>query len=161
MSPATSTSKGEEDAKVLRSNVVKSLLKGTAAVAAITPFLQINPSTYVNYLIFLALCYALLGGYMFFKWTTRYIMDEEGIVIKRLLRNDISLSFTNVGQLSYAQGMLAKRLNCGSIFIELKKGKGNYRSLSGIGVFLLKDIPRPIEVYREISNLIEPFAATV
>lgn len=150
-----------QEQKELKSNVIKSLLKGTIAIAILTPFLQINPSTYLDYGIFLVITYGMIGAYMFFKRSTVYILDDTGIRIQRFLRKEIIVPYTNVSELSIAQGILAKRFKCGSIYLDLKKGSGTHRSLGGTGAVVLKDIPLPIEVYREISNYLGPFAPTV
>jgi hypothetical protein len=161
MLPATYTSADFEESKKLRSNVSKSLLKGTIAVAILSVFLQINPSTYLNYVIFLVLCYAMIGAYMIFKGTTQYILGDTGIAIRRPLRKEILIAYSNVGELSYAQGMLAKRFGCGSVYLALKKGKGTHTSSTGQSAFVIKDIPGPLDVYNEISRYTSPFAPTV
>lgn len=159
MWPATSTDPRGE--KVLRSNVSKSLLKGTIAVALLSPFLEIGPSTYVNYLIFLASFYGLLAAYMLFKRSTVYALGEDGITVRRLFHSEYAIRYDNVQELSYAQGMLAKRFGCGSVYLVMKSGKGPLKSLSGEPVHILKDVQHPVDVYNEISNLTSPFAATV
>ena len=161
MWPATSTSPGPEEPKKLRSNVAKSLLKGTIAVAVLSAFLEINPSTYLNYIIFLGLCYAMIGAYMIFKGSTFYFIGETGITIRRLRRKQEIIPYNNIQELSYAQGTLAKRFGCGSVYIALKKGKGTHTSNMGQGVFVLKDVPGPLDVYNKISSMTSPFAATV
>lgn len=158
---ATSTSPELKEEVRLRSNVAKSLVKGTIAVAVLTPFLQINPSTYVNFVVFLGLCYALIGAYMIFKESTVYSLGEDGIIIRRPMREEIVIPYNNIQELTIAQGMLAKRFGCGSIFVTLKKGKGTHKSTMGQGVFVLKDLPKPLDVYSKISEMTSPFAVTV
>ncbi|MDG6981164.1 MAG: PH domain-containing protein [Nitrososphaerota archaeon] len=158
---ATSTDPEAKEEKRLRSNVRKSLIKGTLAIALLTPFLQINPSTYVKFVIFLVLAYGLIGAYMIFKGSTVYVLGESGIAIRRPLRKEEFVAYTNIQELSIAQGMLAKRFRCGSIYVALKKGKGTHTSSLGQGAFVLKDVANPMEVYAEISESTSPFAATV
>lgn len=161
MWPATSTSSQSQEAKRLRSNVRKSLIKGTILVAILTPFLQINPSTYVDFVTFLGLCYGLIGAYMVFKESTVYTLGEKGITIRRPMRREDFVPYDNIQELSIAQGTLARRFKCGSVYVALKKGKGTHTSSLGQGVFVLKDVPNPMEVYAEISEMTSPFAATV
>jgi uncharacterized membrane protein YdbT with pleckstrin-like domain len=163
MLPVGSTSQAGGEEKRLRSNVVKSLLKGTILVAVLTPFLQINPSTYVKYAIFLAICYALIGIYMLFKGTTVYALGERGIAIRRPMRKEDFVPYENIEELSISQGILARRFGCGSVYVALKrgKGKGTHTSSTGQGVFVLKDVRDPSDVYAEISRMTSPFAATV
>jgi PH (Pleckstrin Homology) domain-containing protein len=141
----------------LRSNVTKSLLKGTVAIAAFSVFLEIQ-SHFLSYLIFLAISYSSVGLYMIFKESTIYEMDESGITIKRPFRADLRVPFENVRELSVSQGILAKRFECGTLYIELKKGKGSHTSSTGRGVYVLKDIPHPQDVSREIADKVGPFA---
>ncbi|MDG6985246.1 MAG: PH domain-containing protein [Nitrososphaerota archaeon] len=158
---ATSTKPEAQEEKRLRSNVSKSLIKGTIAIGLLTPFLQINPSTYLKFVIFLGLAYGVIGVYMLFKDSTVYALGESGITIRRPLRKEEFIAYTNIQELSIAQGTLAKRFKCGSIYVALKKGKGTHTSSLGQGVFVLKDVPNPAEVYAEISESTSPFAATV
>ena len=46
----------------LKPNVTKSFLKGTLGIAVLSIFLNINPSTYVDYAIFLGLSYSIRHG---------------------------------------------------------------------------------------------------
>ncbi|MDG6990674.1 MAG: PH domain-containing protein [Nitrososphaerota archaeon] len=161
MWPATSTSPQQRDEKRLRSNVSKSLIKGTLLVAVLVPFLQINPRTYADFAIFLGLSYASIGAYMLFKESTVYALGDTGIVIRRPMRKENFIPYDSIQELSIAQGMLAKRFGCGSVYVALKKGKGKgtHTSSMGQGVFVLKDVPAPGDVYREISDMTSPFAA--
>lgn len=143
----------------LRCNVRKSLLKGTVAVAVFSPFLAIQ-SHPLSYLIFLGLAYLFIGMYMLFKESTLYKVDESGITIERPFRSNLRVPFENVRELSIAQGMLAKRFGCGTLYIELKKGKGSHTSSRGRGVYALKDIPHPQDISREIADRVGPFAPT-
>jgi uncharacterized membrane protein YdbT with pleckstrin-like domain len=144
----------------LRSNVTKSLIKGTIAIGVLSVFLEINPSTYGKYLIFVAIYYSLLAAYMFFKESTVYTIDESGIRIRRPFRKEIGVTFENVGNMSYAQGMLARRFRCGTVYVELKKGKGTHTATTGQGLYVLKDVPNPIDVYQELLDRVGLFVPT-
>jgi len=136
--------------------VTKSFLKGTMAIAVLSIFLNVNPSTYGNYVIFLGITYAIIAGYMVLKGSTLYTIGEEGIEVRRRWRSSASVSYSNIGGLGYSQGMLAKRFHCGTIYLELKTGKGSLKSLSGVGVFPLRDVRNPVELMHEISNRLGP-----
>jgi len=127
-------------------------LKGTAAVLALSIFLEINPSTFRNYLIFLGIYYLLLFMYMLFKRSTEYRITETGISIRRLRRQEISANYENFENLSYAQGFLARRFRCGTIYVELKKGKGTHTATTGKSLYILRDVPNPIDLYSELLS---------
>lgn len=148
-----------ESAKALKSNVTKSIVKGTIGLAVFSLFLEVSPSNFVNYLIFLGISYAILLVYVLFKRSAVYRVDESGISVERPFRAKISVTYENVQGLSYAQGMLAKRFGCGTVYIELKKGRGTHRTMEGGAVLGLRDVPRPGDLYKEISDMIGPFAA--
>jgi uncharacterized membrane protein YdbT with pleckstrin-like domain len=141
----------------LRSNVTKSLIKGTVAFAALSVFLQINPSTLRNYLIFVAIYYSLLATYMIFKESTVYTLDESGIRIKRPFRKEIAVTYEGVSDISYAQGMLARRFRCGTVYVELKRGKGTHTASTGAGLYILRDVPNPVNIYEELLSRVGPF----
>ena len=144
--------------KTLRPNVKKTLVKGTIGLAVFSLFLEVNPSNFANYLVFLGISYVLLLMYMLYKRSAVYRIESNGILAKRPLSRDIQVPYENIRGLSYAQGMLAKRFSCGTVYIELKRGKGTHRALGGGAVLALRDVPRPLEVYNEISDMIGPFA---
>jgi len=144
--------------RTLKSNVSKTLVKGTIGIAVFSLFLEVGPSNFVNYLIFLCISYAIVLVYMLSKRSTVYHIGGEGISVRRPFRKDIDVPFDHIQGLSYAQGMLAKRFGCGSVYIELKQGRGTHRALGGGAVLALKDVPRPVDVYADISDMVGPFA---
>ena len=146
--------------KALKPNVTKTLIKGTIGLVVFSLFLEVNPSNFVSYLVFLAISYAVLLVYMLFKRSSVYRIDSDGILVRRPYRRDIDVPYENVRGLSYAQGMLAKRFGCGTVYIELKRGKGTHRAWGGGEVLALRDVPRPLEVYNQISNMVGPFAGS-
>ena len=150
-----------ESEQVLRPNVTKTLLKGTIGLAVFSVFLEVNASNFVNYLIFLAASYAMLLVYMLYKRSAVYRVGDNGIRVRGPFGKDIEVAYENVQGLSYSQGMLAKRFGCGTVYIELKRGKGTHRTLAGEPVLGLRDVPRPVEVYNAISSMIGPFASAV
>lgn len=129
-------------------------------MAALSLLLQINPSTYLNYVIFLGLSYSLIGAYMFNKGWTTYTIGDSGILVKRLYGGQISVAYDNIQGLGLSQGMLARRFGCGTVYIELKKGRGTHRSPGGYGVVTLKDIHDPHGVYEGLEDRMSPFGAS-
>jgi len=147
--------------KALKPNVWKTLLKGTIGLAVFSLFLEVNPSNFGNYLIFLGISYALLLGYMIYKRSSVYTIDSDGIHVKGLFSKVIEVPYENVQGLTYAQGVLAKRFGCGTVYIELKKGRGTHRAMGGGPVLALRDVTKPVDVLNEISDLVGPFAPSV
>ena len=148
-----------ESGRQLKSNVTKSLIKATFGIAVLSLFLKIGPSTYVNYLLFLGLAYACIGAYMYNKGYTTYTLGDTGISIKKRFGREMSVAYSNIQGLAYSQGMLARRFKCGTVYVELKKGRGTHRSFEGVSVMILKDVPDPIGLIKELEDLMSPFAA--
>jgi uncharacterized membrane protein YdbT with pleckstrin-like domain len=142
--------------RVLRSNSTKSLLKATFALAVLTPFLELSYAHIPNYLIFAGFYYLFVGFYMYFKEATEYKIDDAGIHIKRFRRNEVTITYDNVMGLSTAQGILAKRFKVGTVYVELKKGKGGHRSMAGFPIIALKDLPNPLQLEQEIADRTGP-----
>jgi len=147
------------ESEVLRPNIKKTLVKGTIGLVVFSLFLEVNASNFVNYLIFLAISYAILSVYMLYKRSAVYRVGEDGVSVKRPFSVEIKVPYENIQGLSYGQGMLAKRFGCGTVYIELKRGKGTHRTLGGAPILGLRDVSRPVEVYNAISNMVGPFAA--
>jgi uncharacterized membrane protein YdbT with pleckstrin-like domain len=148
----------ESDRK-LKSNVTKSLIKGTAALAVLSVFLRIDPKTFDSYLLFLGASYALIGAYMYNKEYTTYTIGDEGISIRKRLGREQFVAYSNMQGFGYSQGMLARRFKCGTVFVELKQGKGSHKSPEGLGVVILKDVPDPQGLIEELEDLMGPYAA--
>ncbi|MDG7011387.1 MAG: PH domain-containing protein [Nitrososphaerota archaeon] len=148
-----------EPEKVLRANVAKSLVKATIAMAILTPFLELSWAHIPNYLLFLGAYYLFVGVYMLNKEGTEYRVGESGISIKRLWRKELTVTYGNIQGLGFSQGMLARRFKCGTVYIELKQGKGTHKSLAGVSVMQLRDLPDPTELMSQISDSLGPYAA--
>jgi uncharacterized membrane protein YdbT with pleckstrin-like domain len=141
----------------LKPNVTKTLLKGTLAVALLSLLLRINTSTFANYLFFLGAYYILVGGYMIYKESTVYMLEPAGVRIKRPFGNETVVGYDNMQALGTSQGVLARRFDVGTVYIELKKGKGSHKSPGGLGVVTLKDVPHPLKVTEQISEMMNPY----
>ena len=147
----------EEEGLELRSNVSKSALKGTIAVAVFSLFLEVSPSNLANYFTFLAIFYAMLGVYALQKRQATYVVGESGITIAPWLRARRTVAYSSIGDLSVAQGLLARRFKCGTVVIVLKGGEGHARIVGGGTAEMMKDVPDPQGVVDEISSRLTPF----
>lgn len=156
MSPAGFTS--ETEALVLRPAAAKTFVKGVIAIAVFSVFLQINPSTVGNYLIFLALALGSSAAIALMKRTSVFTVDGDGIKVKRFMKAQSLVAYDNILDMSVAQGMLARRFNCGTVFFILKSGRGSVKVMGGGTAERLEDVPDPNGVYGFIANRLGPFS---
>ena len=147
-----------QPAKVLRSNTTKSLVKGTIALALFTPFLSLSWAHLPDYLLFVGVYYLSVGLYMLHKESTAHWIGDDGIHVKRLWQREIVVPYDNIRDLGHSQGMLARRFDCGTIYVELRQGKGTHRSMTGVSVVQLRDLPDPFGLMDEIAEKLGPFA---
>lgn len=59
-----------------------------------------------------------------------------------------------------SQGTLAKRFDCGSVYLLLRRGRGNVRLMAGGTAERLEDVPDPDSVFEVVSSRLSPFAQT-
>jgi membrane protein YdbS with pleckstrin-like domain len=137
---------------VLRPAVAKSFVKGTIAIAVFSVFLQVNPSNVVKYLLFLGLYYAFIGCYMYLKHAAAYTIDEAGITLKGFLHGARLVPYSDIVNLSIAQGLLARRFGCGTVFIDTKGSAGSARTFEGSSAEALRDVRNPTSVVEAISS---------
>lgn len=141
----------------LRPQVTKTLLKGAILVAVFSLFLDINPSTFVNYLVFLGLSVAVISIFALAKRSSSFELGEDEIVVRRFLSKEKRILYPDIVDLSIAQGVLAKRFGCGSVFLVLKSGKGNTRIMGGGTAEKLDDVPDPDAVRGFVVERLSPF----
>ena len=158
MSPAGSTSESSETL-TLRPIATKTFVKGVIAIAAFSIFLQINASTIGNYLIFLAVSLTAAAVVAFIKRSSVFTIDGDGIKIKRFMKGPSVVRYDNILDITVAQGILARRFNCGSVFFILKGGRGSVRVMGGGVAERLEDVHDPNGVYELIANQLGPFAS--
>jgi len=156
MFPAGSLSEDVEGAP-FRPVVLKTFLKGAILVAVLSPFLEINPKTYGNYLIFLALTLGSAAVLSLVKRQTRFRIGDDGIHVKRMFHRPSMIKYDNIYDISVSQGMLAKRFNCGTVFVILKEGKGSVRLMGGGTAEKLEDVRHPDQVLDLVSSKLGPF----
>jgi len=163
MFPAGYTSESPPDSETalkLRPRVTKTFLKGLIAIGVFSIFLEITPANFVHYLIFLALSVGVLLMFVGIKYATKIEISEDGLTVKRLFRAVDSVSYQDILDLSVSQGMLARRFDCGTIFIILKSGSGSVRLMGGGVGEQLEDVPRPSHVYDLLSSKLSPFGGS-
>jgi hypothetical protein len=171
MSPAGSTSEDPpEGFPNLRPVVTKTFVKGVIGLAVFSLLMQLSLANLVNYLIFLCLSFGLLAGYMFYKRGSTFEVGDDAIVVRRpagfpasLLRRhssprELTVSYDDIADVSVAQGILAKRFHCGSIYLILKHGEGSMRLMGGGTAERLHDIPNPNFVCRYMIDRLSPYA---
>lgn len=158
--PAGSIS-DQEGNLAFRPVVLKTFLKGLLLIAVFSLFLEINPSTYVNYLIFLALTIGSVAALSLVKRQTKFLVDDEGVQVKRLFQRKNTIMYRDILDLSVSQGMLARRFRCGTVYIILKAGRGSVKLLGGGIAERLEDIPDPNKVCDILSSRLSPFGQGV
>ncbi|MCL5068709.1 MAG: hypothetical protein M1368_10215 [Thaumarchaeota archaeon] len=126
--------------------ILKTFIKGIIGIAVFSLFLDINPSTIVSFLVFVTISIGILGIFVMIKKLTVFEFCDEFIVIRRLFAKPRYVRYNDIVGTSISQGFLAKRMNCGSVFLMLRKGRGNSRMLGGGSAERLEDIPEPQKV---------------
>ena len=162
MSLAGYTDEGTSGAPlVLRPAVAKTAVKGIIAVAAFSVFLQLSLANLVHYLIFLGFYGAFLLAIIVIKKANRFELGDETINVKRLFRRPNSVSYQDIIDISVSQGFLAKRFNCGTLFLVLKTGRGSVKLLGGGVAEQLDDVPNPERVSEFITAKLSPFSGFI
>jgi len=146
---------------VLKPVVLKTFIKGVIAIAVFSLFLQISPATIVNYLIFLAISLGLVGGLCFIRGRSRFQIDDGGIHIKRMFHRPNLISYDNIHDLTVSQGMLARRFNCGTVFIILNQGPGSVKIMGGGVAEKLEEVHNPNKVFEFVSSRLGPFGQSI
>jgi membrane protein YdbS with pleckstrin-like domain len=137
--------------EVLHPVVLKSIFKGTIALAVFSLFLEINAQTLLDYLSFVALFYVLLGAYAYQKRSTTYILGQDAIEMRSLLRAPRHVSYSDIESLSISQGILAKRFNCGTVYLNLAHKGGKIKILGGGSAEAIRDVRNPKVLLVEIE----------
>ena len=163
MSPAGYTGEGgtREGTLALRPTVAKTFLKGVIAIAAFSIFLQLSWANAVHYLIFLGIYLVFLLALILLKKGNRFELGDESIDVKRVFRAPNTIMYQDIVDISVAQGVLARRFKCGTVFLVLKGGRGSVRMLGGGIAEQLEDVPDPERVRDFITSKLSPFSAFV
>lgn len=127
---------------VVRPKISKTIVKGTFLILIFSIFL--NVSKIENFIEFLLISFSLLLSYSLLKYLNYYEIGETYIVVHNLLSTK-RIEYSEIEDGFLSQGLLARKFNCGSIYIILKGGKG---------VEILKDIPEPEKIEEVIRQRI-------
>ena len=98
---------------------------------------------------------------MLFKRQSTFKIGDEDIVVKRPLGRPNSFGYENIYDISVVQGILAKRMNCGSVYIILKHGRGGVRTMGGGIAERFEDIPNPQYISDLILSKLGPFSPSI
>jgi len=142
---------------ILRPNVTKSIVKGGIAIAIFSLFLQINPSRLFNFAIFIIFSLLLVFLYALLKKANKYVLTEKNIVLHSLLRAEKTIDYTEITSLSISSGFLARRLDCGTIFVNTRNRSSAYIALNGGMAEALRDVKHPFKVYEIIESRLQFF----
>jgi len=141
--------------EILHPAVLKTIFKGTIALAVFSLFLQVNAQTLVDFLSFVALYYVFLGAYVFQKRSSTYILGHDSIDMKSLFRAPRSVSYSDIESLAISQGILAKRFNCGTVYLNLIHKGGKIKVLGGGGsAEAIRDVTNPKRLLEELEGKI-------
>lgn len=158
MSPAGYSENSEPEKRlILRPMVAKSFIKGVIGIAIFSLFLNILQNL-INYFIFLAISFGMLGLYMLIKHSSKFQIGEENIVIKRVIGKSNTVNYKDIYDMSVAQGVLAKKFKCGSVYMILKGGRGGATLMGGGTAEKLEDVPNPSNVFDLISSRLGMFS---
>lgn len=116
--------------------ISKTIVKGTILILVFSSFL--NFEKIISFLIFLLISFISLFAYAYWKKSHTYVFEDDGIRVKTPF-NSSFVSYSDIDDAFISVGFLARKFNCGSIYI-IKKNKQ---------VVIIKDIPR-VEEYFEI-----------
>jgi Bacterial PH domain len=160
MSLAGSTSESlAAPALKLRPTVTKTFFKGLIAIGVFSIFLEITPANLVHYLIFLAISVGLLLALVGMKYSTKIEISEDGLTVKRLFRAVASVRYEDILDITVSQGVLARRFDCGTVFMILKTGRGSVHLMGGGMAEQLEDVPKPNYIRDLLASKLNPFGA--
>jgi hypothetical protein len=126
---------------VTRPELKKTIIKGSILIGVFSIFLNINPKTLFNFLIFLLMSFLMLIMYALWKKAYLYEISEDGIIIKSPYSKKL-IKYNIIDDYFVSSGLLARKFNVGSIYIILKSGK----------VEIIRDVKSPENVEAEIRK---------
>jgi uncharacterized membrane protein YdbT with pleckstrin-like domain len=157
MLPVGSTNDTDPKSQLaLRPVVTKTFLKGAIGIGVFSIFLNINQN-FVNYLIFLALMFGVLSVIVYAKRASKFSLSDDRITIKKFLHRETFVLYTDIIDVTVSQGILAKRFDCGTVFMILKQGAGSVKIMGGGVAERLDDVQNPNYIRDLISNRMSPF----
>jgi membrane protein YdbS with pleckstrin-like domain len=141
---------------VLHPLVIKSLIKGTIAIAIFSVFLNVNSGNFASFLFFLFISYLFVGVYMYWKRGSRYTLDASQIEVKSFLRAPRIIKYADIDHVSISQGMLAKRFNCGTLYLNLRHSGGHVKIFGGGSAEALRDVRDPDILLASVNRKLLP-----
>ena len=139
----------------VRPSVTKTVAKGGIAIVVFSIFLNVT-SKLLNYAIFVAISLLMVAVYASLKKTNEYVLTDKSITLRSLLRAEKVINYSDILDLSISQGILARRFDCGTIFILVRTKVGAYAVSSGGVAEALRDVKHPSEVLDAISSHMQP-----
>ena len=140
------------DQITLRPSVTKTFAKGGIAIAVFSIFLQVTPAKLLNFVIFVVISLLMVLAYASLKKADQYVLTEKSIIMRSFLRGEKEIYYSDISDLSISQGMLAKKFDCGTIFINLRTKSAPYAALGGGMAEALRDVKHPSEIFETISS---------
>lgn len=140
----------------VRPSVTKTIAKGGIAIVVFSIFLNVTPAKLLNFVIFVAISLLMVAVYASLKKANEYVLTDKGITLRSLLRAEKVINYSDILDLSISQGILARRFDCGTIFIFVRTKVGAYAASRGGMAEALRDVKRPSEVFDAISSHMQP-----
>jgi hypothetical protein len=140
--------------EITHSSIFKTFFKGTIALAIFSIFLQVNSGTVIDFLSFVGIYYLFLGFYMFQKRSNSYILGRDGVEFQSFLRAPRLVKYPDIDSIAVSQGFLAKRFDCGTVYLNLRHHGGRIKILGGGSAEAIRDVKSPALVRNEIENKI-------
>jgi uncharacterized membrane protein YdbT with pleckstrin-like domain len=145
------------DEITLRPSVTKTFAKAGIAIVVFSMFLNVNPSKLLNFAIFIAVSLLMVLAYASLKKANKYTLTEKGIIVRSFLRAEKVINYSDISDLSISQGILAKKFDCGTIFINIRSKPAPYAVLGGGMAEALRDVKHPSKIFETISSHLQPF----
>jgi len=140
------------DQITLRPTITKTFVKGGIVIAIFSAFLQVTPSKLLNFAIFVAISLLMVAVYASVKRTNEYVLTDESITMRSFLRAEKVINYSDISDISIAQGILAKKFHCGTIFINVNTKSASYVAFGGGMAEALRDVKNPSEVFATIFS---------
>lgn len=115
------------------------LIEGTIILLIFSLFLEIR--NIIDYLIFVVIWYTILVLLILWFKSYTYCIVGNKVIIKSIIGRKV-ITLENLKDIFISQGPIARRLNCGSIYIVPEAGK----------ITVLIDIKNPQEFLEKIQN---------
>jgi hypothetical protein len=94
------------------------------------------------------------------KYATKIEISDNGLTVKRLFRAVDSVRYEDILDISVSQGLLAKRFDCGTVFMLLKSGSGSVHLIGGGVGEQLEDVPKPNYICDLLTSKLGPFSGS-